>query len=155
VENLGVLFLIYIEEGLALAVLGPTLFGLRPGAKQVAIMGILQGIMIYLARNLASILKLPPFIHTIVLLITLIIIIKLVTGAGWGLASASSILGFIAIVVGEIVVIPVLYPMFNMTFEKLATSMWFHILGGYLADSLLFILAIIVWVTKFSFIKPR
>ena len=155
VENLGVLFLFYIEEGLALAVLGPTLFGIRPTEKKIITIGVLQGIMIYLARNLELILKLPPFTHTVFLLITLIVIIKLVTGTGWGLASASSILGFIVIVVGEIIFVPLFYPMLGLTFEKQATSMWLHILIAYLGDILLFVLAIIVGLTKFSFIKPK
>ena len=154
-ENLGVLFLFYIEEAIALAVLGPTLFGIRPGAKDVAIMGVLQGVLIYLVRNIFRTFNISPFVHTFVLLLTLIIIIRLITGASWGIASASSIVGFIVLIIGEMFVVPFLWPYLNLTFEKLATSTWLHILSGYLADSLLFILAIIVGLTKFSLIKSK
>ena len=68
---------------------------------------------------------------------------------------ASSLLGFILLFVGEMLVIPVVWPYFNMTFEKLASATLVHIFGGYLSDSLLMILAIVVGLTRFSLIKPK
>lgn len=154
-ENIMVFFLLYIEEGAALAFLGPALFGIRPEPKKIVLMGVLQGIMIYLARNILAILKVTPFVHTIILLLSLIIIIRLVTGANWGIASAGGILGFIILMVSETMFIPFVWPLLGLTFEKLAPSPWLHILSAYISCSPLFILTVIVGITKFSFIKPK
>ena len=80
-ENLGVLFFFYFEEALALAVFGPTLFGVKPNAKKILIMGAVQAVLMYLVRNIFRLFNVSPFVHVFVLLLTMIIIIRVVTRA--------------------------------------------------------------------------
>jgi hypothetical protein len=155
VENIGVLFLYYIEEAIALSFLGPALLGVRPGAKKVLTIGVIQGILMYVVRNMSNMFKLPPFTHTVILLLTLIVLIKIVDQISWGISFASGFISFIVLIISEIIVIPIILTKFNLTFEQTQASFWLHVLTANAGGAILFIGAILVGLTGFSLLKPQ
>lgn len=154
-RELGVLFLFYIPEGIAVALLGLTLLGIRPGRQKIVTIGILQGLAVFLIRNVYTLLNIKLGSHVIFTLLAMMLIFYLVTRIKWGLASAAALISFILIAVSEAVMYPLVLSPLGLTVEKAAESMWWHVITAYLGDSLMFVTALVVGLTGFSFIKPK
>lgn len=154
-ENPLMFFLFYLEEGIAVAFLGLALIGIRPGIKKTVMAGILQGIMIYLIRNLLPIFYNLPYAHTILLIASLIVILRFAAVIGWNISFTASMLSFLCLFTSELALLPIFYSIFDLTQAQVSSSLWLHILAGYTGDLLFFAVAIAVAVTGFSIVKFR
>lgn len=155
-KELVVFPLFYIEEVVAGAFLGLALLGIRPGWKTILTIGFLQGLVVMVIRTSYGLLGIKLGSHIFLTLIALIIIIRHTAKVNWGIATASSLLMFISLIMGENLVLTVLIKTLKLdATEIISKSIWGHILLGYATDSLLFLLALIVGITGFSLFKPR
>lgn len=152
-ESILVLLLFYIEEGIAITYVGLALVGAGPEIRRVVSVGVLQGMAIYLVRNSLQILGVTPFVHTLVLLVSFMVLLRLVGKLPWGFASAAGLMAFIILLVSELTTIPLLYRKLHLTYEEVMISTWRHILLGYVGDAVLFLTAIILRVTGFALFK--
>lgn len=152
-NDLEVLFLFYIEEAAAAAFLGLALLGMRPGLKEMLAIGAMQGFAVYLIRNIYSFLKIPLGTHLIFTIFAMVIFIKLTLKAKWGMALSATLIAFISIIISEATMYSIALKFFNVTWERAVQNPSLHIVTAYIGDSILFLLALIVGITRFSLIK--
>lgn len=154
-QDLWVLFLFYIEEAAAAVFLGLSLLGNKPSLKNVISIGVLQGIIVWLVRFLFFTFNIPLGLHVLLTLISLIIIVRFITKISWGLSSAVGLMSFITIIISEVMLYPWAYKLFGLNVETANNSPFWHIVTAYIGDSLMFLLAFVVGLTKFSLIKMK
>jgi hypothetical protein len=147
-DKLLILFLYYIEEGMAAAFLGPAMLRIGLGIKTVAVIGVIFGFAVLLVRDILKLQRYYPFAHTAVLLPILAILIKLFAGAGWGYSLAAAGVSFAAIAASEVIILPIVYRRFGLDGEKAQASPWLHIGIGYVGGALFFALTALVYLSK-------
>lgn len=154
-EDLRVLFLFYMIEGALVGFIGMALIGFRMNLKQFVLVGVLQGIVVYLVRGIYTINDLRLGTHTAFNLIGLVLVLYLVTRKSLGSCLVSSLLGIIIVIFSEVLTLPMLYTFLNTTVEKVFADLWTHIVMGYVGDWLVIVTAVILVLTGKSLISVQ
>lgn len=149
------LFLFYMFEAALVGFVGMALIGFRMNPKQVAVVGVLQGIVVYLVRGIYTINDLQLGTHIVFNLLGLMIVLYFVTRRSLGSCLVSSLLGFIIVIFSEVLTLPMLYTFLNTTIEKVLADTWTHIVMGYVGDWLVIVSAAILFFTGKSLISVQ
>lgn len=136
-EDLRVLVFFYIIEGALVGYTGMALIGIRLNLKQTVMVGLLQGLLVYLVRGIYTINQWPLGTHTVLNLLGLIIILRLVGRRNWGASAVAGLVGFIILILSESATFPFILSKLNITIEDIMSNTWLHIVTGYLGDALL------------------
>jgi len=154
-ESLWVLVLFYIVEGALVGYVGMALIGIRLNPKQFAVVGLCQGLVVYVVRGIYTMNGLPFGTHILFNLLGLIIILCFVTRTYWGVCTAGGLLGFIVIFLSEMSMLPPVYSYLKITFEKVWADTGTHIVMGYVGDWLLILIALVLFFTKKSLVHLK
>lgn len=149
------LLLFYPVEAAVLAFLGLALLGIKPGLKKILTIGVLQGIAVFLIRNIYRYYDIQLGTHIFFTLAAMIIIVRYVSRIGWGEASAAAILAFIVLAVDETIGLPVTLNMVGINFKTSVNNSFWHIVIAYLGEIPIYIMAFIVGFTNFSLFKLK
>lgn len=154
-KELGAFVLFYIQVSSATIYLGLALMGAKPGVKKVVTIGFIHGLTQFIVRYLYSVLNIPLGSHVVFTLLSFIVASRYVARVNWGVSIAATLIGCIVNILSEALLLPIFLNFVNISVEEYLSNLWLHIFGGYLTDSLVFILAFVVSITGFSFIKSN
>jgi len=153
--DLRVLLFYYIIEGALVGYVGLAMIGIRLNLKQFAAVGVLQGFVVYLVRGIYTVNEIPFGTHVFFNLVGLIVILHFFTKQDWGVSFLGGLLGFIAIILGELFMIPPLYSFLKLTADTVWSDTWVHIAMGYVGDWLLILTAAVLFFSKKSLVNIR
>lgn len=139
------LVLVSFPEAVLVAALGLVLAGIRPRWHQLVLVGVLQAGVAYLIRLLQT----PFGLHTLVLAVVFIIIIRMVIGLGWRLAALAGLLGLTIYIAIETFNAPLLLYLtgYSLTYVMQDVSLRFLF---FLPQALL--MGVLTWVcVRFNF----
>ena len=94
------LFFFWVQSFLQVAT-GVGLFDFKFSWKRVLAAGIIHGVFVWLIRSLYVMFDIPFGTHSLILLVLLIIIIKLVVGTDWGIATGASLTSMTLVMLGS------------------------------------------------------
>lgn len=154
-DDLRVLVFFYIFESAMVGFVGFALIGFRMNLRQIILVGLGQGTIVYLVRGLYKMNEIPLGTHTFFNLLGLILILYLVTRKGFGSCITGSLLGFIIVILSESLTLPILYTFLNTTVESVLSDTWSHITMGYVGDWLLLLTTILLAITRKSLISVQ
>lgn len=84
-----------------------------------------------------------------------VIINRTIGRINWGIATAAALISFISIALSETIMWPQILKFSNQTFEQITSNPVSHIVAAHIGSSLMYILALVVGMTKFSFVRLR
>lgn len=157
-DDLRVLVFFYIVEGALIGYVGTALIGIRLNLRQVTILGICHGLIVYLVRGIYTVNRIPLGTHSFFLLASLIIIIYFLTRQSWGVCTIAGLLGFIMVALSESLMLLPVFGYLKLTFEQVWADAWTHIILGYVGDWLLILVALVLFFSKKSLVdleNPR
>lgn len=153
-KELITFLLFYIQVSSAEIYVGLGLLGVKPGLKKILTIGLIHAFTMFIVRYTYSVLEIPLGSHSLFSILSFTIASRYIAKIGWGLATAATLIGNIATVFSEALLLPVFLKYMNITGEQLLSNLWLHVIGGYFGSILIFVLAVVVRISGFSLIKP-
>jgi len=154
-EDIRVLAFFYIIQAALMGFVGMALIGVRLSWKQVLLIGLMQGIVVYLCRGLCAIFGLPFGTHSFISFLSLIVLFRLVLKMRWGIDFAAASLAFITVMLSEGLTAPVLYTYAPHVFQNLDNDVRRYVWLSYCSDWLLIVSALFLGTTKYKLMDFR
>ena len=117
-----VLLFLAIPEGMLLTSTGLTLVGVKPHLKQAIVAGILYMISAYIIRGL-----LAPGIHSVAIMLCATVYLKYLYHTSLKKTIPAIILGFVFLVLGELITLPIFTNVFSITIEHILANAWLRV----------------------------
>lgn len=154
-NNIATILYLSSLEAAASLFLGLALFGIRPRWRKIFIMGLLQGTVVYIIRLVYAKLSLPLGTHMFFSLASYVLIVRIMTRINWGISVAAALISFISIALSELIIWPLIFRFSSLTYEQIISNPVSHTVAVHVGDSLMYLLAFVVGVTGFSFIRTK
>lgn len=134
------LFLLALPEGMLTSSVGLTLINYRPHWQGAVRVGCIHMIITFIMRRL-----LAPGIHTIVITVVLIAVIMYSYELNFKKSFAATILGFVFLVLGESITMPLFTHAFSLTIPEIMANPWLRVAASLPTQLFLFMVFILVY----------
>ncbi|MHB8170193.1 MAG: hypothetical protein ACYDG6_01420 [Thermincolia bacterium] len=131
---------------------GLALLGIRIKLVTAILAGIAAGTIDYLVRMAYEPLGIPPVFDLPIMVLILAIVLKVFTKENWIAVIGGSLLSYILITVGDLVIFPMMLSILDTTIEQLVKNIWLALMVAYANSSLLIIFCLLSGFYKFKII---
>lgn len=154
-DDIRILLLFYWVEAAFIAYAGMGLLGIKTDTRKVIKIGILHGLAVFVIRALYKIFGIPFGTHTLILVFVMAFLISRFILLPFGISLTASLLGIVTLLLGESLLMPFFFKMLQMPVEDIWANPWTHVMAGYVGDSLLIFVVLIVALTNFSLLRLK
>ncbi|MHB1125497.1 MAG: hypothetical protein ACYC2T_00850 [Bacillota bacterium] len=151
-ENISVLIFLHIITSLLTTFTGLRILDYKGHSSRLVLIGVLQGIFLWLVRGFYILMHIPLGSHLLIILIAAVIFIKLIARVSWGMAFGSSLMSFIMILLGSALSVLVATGL-SVNTSSILSSPWLHIAFGYLEASFLMVMLLANLIFGFKLTK--
>lgn len=139
-----VLFLVSFPEASLVAILGLSIFGIKPKLSQVLFIGFIQAIL----GDLTRLLPIPFGFHTLLQFVTFSAVIYFAVAIPFGLSFLVSLLGLIIYGVVEAIIAPLLFSITGLSFAAVFNNSWYRV--AFFTPEAIVLVVLILLALKFS-----
>ena len=90
-EDIRLLLFLHIPEAILITFVGMKLFGIKAKLRDILLVGLIQGLLVYLVRGIYISYKISFGTHTFITLLTLILLIRYIIKIDWGISIISTV----------------------------------------------------------------
>ncbi|MDN5348356.1 MAG: hypothetical protein PWP65_1920 [Clostridia bacterium] len=139
-----------IPESLAFISLGLSLAGVWPPFRRVVGLSVLYSVLTYVVR------RLPVYfgVHSLILVVLLIFILRYGLKISFTRASLASLLGFISLALVETTYLPIIVKITGISISQAVRDPWLRVIFPIPQELFLGLLAYICWRRGFSLVPP-